>query len=235
VDVAAEHRLDPWVARHDLAHGLAPRAAHAVEERNAGGEGRVVHADQRGALRRLGQPRLEPGQTRGAELAAFPPRDVGVEGNDPERIVFEHVMQELPLPRQVARIAEGGPQVGTVVVVARDHVDRHGEASQRRLDLGVVLGAFIPGQIAGHQHDVRRRGQAVQVRNGPLQAAPRVDHRSLDLDRPAHVQIGDLGDDHSSPPDWRRNVQPSAPVRACARWTPPSGNPRAASVQVKSL
>jgi hypothetical protein len=83
MDVAARHALDLGMAPDHRAERLAvlePLGVHALD---AGLERRMVHEDQRGARRRLGQPRVQPGQSRGAQAATALPRHQRVEPDQP--------------------------------------------------------------------------------------------------------------------------------------------------------
>jgi len=64
-------------------------------------EWRVVHEQQRRALRRALELVFEPGEASRAQLAARLARDHGIEADQAQRIVFQHVMQELARLRQV--------------------------------------------------------------------------------------------------------------------------------------
>ena len=61
------------------------------------------------------------------------------------------------------------------IVVAGNHVDRHGSGASSRREMGVFLGLAAIDQIAGREHDVGPRIERSHMRHRPLEEARGVD------------------------------------------------------------
>ena len=198
MEMAAQDQLDLGVTRHDFGEGFAPQQADLVHVADAGDEGRMVHHHEGRHIRPLRQRAVEPVEPLAAELTAALPRDQRVEADKAQRIVVDRELEELPLGRQVATVAEGVAHRLALVVIAGDGDDTLLDRCQDRLQVRVFLRSPEIDQVTGQQDDVGLRAQRQQLLHAALQHGSRVDLAIGELARQLDMGVGDLGDQHGS-------------------------------------
>jgi hypothetical protein len=196
VHVAADHALHLGMAADDAGQIVLALEPHVVHRLHAGHERRMVHEDHGRARGRFAEARVEPVKPLCAQPAARLPRHLGVQADETDRPQLDRVVQEAAVLRQVPAVGEGPGQRPARVVIARDHVERHGEAIHDRAQPRVFRRLAPLHQIAGGQHHVGRRGEAVEMRHRALQVLGRPEVPVVDAARRADVGVGDLGDEH---------------------------------------
>ena len=196
VDMAARDALHLRMTTHDVGQPAGAREAHRVHRLEAGHERRVVHEQQRGALRGLAESRVEPVEALPAQLTAGRSGHVRVEADQAHRPLLDRVVEEAAR-RQVAAVREGRPKRLAPVVVAGHHVGRHGEPIQDRAQARVLRGLPALDQVAGDQRHVRPRGEPVEVIHRAREVLRGVEPAVVDTLGRADVGVGDLGDEHA--------------------------------------
>ena len=130
-----------------------------------------------GRPRRLGKPRVEPGEPLGAEPAAALPGDQRVEGHQPHRPVLDGVLDEPAVARQVSMAIEHARKHHPVVMVARHEIDGHAKRLELLAQPLVLSGLAALDQVARREHHVRPRLERIQMRD----RAREVLRRAVDL------------------------------------------------------
>ena len=136
--------------------------AHAVERSDAGRKGRMMHDDAQRVRAGLRQAFLDPAEAPGAEASLDTPVHQGVEGEDPQAVESDLVVEEFGIgegDRTGERLAQGG----TLVVIAGDDEDGNRERREQVAQQGVIRGRSAIGQIAREHHGVERRTKRRQV------------------------------------------------------------------------
>ncbi len=93
VQVAAQDALDQRVAANHLGKGGRIIKAVIVHIGDTGREGRVMHHDDGWTLGWRSEGRVEPSELIGAQRSAVLAIDQRIEGDEPQRVVFDCVMQ----------------------------------------------------------------------------------------------------------------------------------------------
>jgi hypothetical protein len=195
MDMAAHQALDVGVTAHQFrqAH-VALAQSRVVERGDAAVERRMVHEED-GRPVAFAEPRFEPVEPFAAELAVRLARHQGIERDQAHRQVFDRVLQKAGW-RQVGVLGEGLAQRIARVVVAGDHVERHGKRRQQSPEMGVFLWLAAIHQVAGGEHDVGPRIERIHMRHRPLQEARGIDAAVKQLAFRLDVHVGDLSDEH---------------------------------------
>src|SRR5206468_11827389 len=143
-----------WGWRRTISANSRRLEAGAIHVRDAGLERRMMHEDDGRAIGRPRQARRKPAQTLLAEQAADLARDERVEGDEPDWIVLDDVLDESTAPRQVPMVGERGDERVAIVMVPGNQVHGHRERRQQRPQTVVLDGASGVDQVPGRQHDV---------------------------------------------------------------------------------
>ena len=195
MDMAAQHTLDRTARLHDRGQPFRPFVEQRiVESVDAAVERRMVHEEKR-RLVALVEPRLQPLQLLRTKRAMALARHQGVERDQAQRQILDDVLEK-SVARQVAVLGKGRPERIARIVVARDQIVGHAQRPEHALEVRVFLGLAAIDQIAGHQRDVGAGIERVDVRDGPLEEALRVDTAVKQLARLLDVHVGDLGNQH---------------------------------------
>ncbi len=108
------------------------------------------------------------------------------------------MMQERPVGRQRRAQGERRAQGGALVVVARQHPDRHGKRCQQIEQIGVLRRPAGLGEIAGDQQQVGPRPERRKAPDAAPEKAVGVDAIERQRAGLDHVKVGDLGNQHDS-------------------------------------
>ena len=180
------------MARDDRPEPLGLAQRDRVHVRDAAGEWRVMHADQRGGVRALGQRAVEPVEPGRAQRAMTGAGHDGVEHHDPHRQVVDRILHEAvihPAPLRQMRV-----QHLAAVMVARPDPDRHRQDPPQHVGEQFVLRRQAAiGQVAGDDHHIRRRPQRRDPAKRPFRQHVRLGHAIGRHPLGADVQIGNLG------------------------------------------
>ena len=156
--------------------------------------------DESGPVRGCGERSFQPVGALVVEAAVVV---VGLRGVDPDEaygVVVDHVAAvSLGEVTRVAgqQVGEGLPEVGAVVMIARERQQGSGERLDDLTEAGVLLGRAVVGQVAGGEHHVGWRVEPVEVLDHGSQRGRRVDQRGEGpLVVATDVAVGDLGDEH---------------------------------------
>jgi hypothetical protein len=194
--VTAEDALDLAVPRDDGRHRRTVDAVDGVHVADAGREGRVMHEDDRRLLRRLFEPRGEPGELLTADLALGLAGDLRVERDEADGMILDRVAEPLAC-RPVAGIGEHLAHARAAVVVAGDEVDRHGQRGEFLAQDAVFLAEAAIDEIAGGEDDVGRRLQGGERGDGAAQHGVGLDDAVAAPTARPDMEVGDLRDDHA--------------------------------------
>lgn len=194
--VAAGNARDLGMALDNIFHLPGIDEAMLVHEADATGEGRVMHEDQGRAFGRCRQGVLEPLQALGAHLPAVMAVAFGVQSDQPQGVIFQHVVQERAVAGQVTQIAEVLPYHVAVVVIAGNDEDRHFQALEFTAHDFIILLVGLVDQIAGRQHQIGPGGKAVEMLNGRVQGGNGIDLAFQQATVGTQVQVGNLSDNH---------------------------------------
>jgi len=121
----------------------------------------MVHHYQTGLIRRLREHVIEPAQPIRTQLATPFAGDQGVEPDDPQWVIIDHIIQKA-LPRQISVPGKGNAHRFARVMVAGDCEYRHAEGRQKGAQVGVFLRLTVLDKIAGKGNDLRQRIQPVE-------------------------------------------------------------------------
>ena len=179
----------------------------------------------------------------GADDPAVLPGNHRVECDEPHRIIVDDVLQEIGMLVQIPMaIAEAFAHHVAPVVVAGDHERGHRQRRKHCVDLAVFGGKTAIGEIAGREHAIGCRIECCDGRDGPPQHRVGVDAAIRHHAPRAHVEIGDLGDDHRRTRcGWQSSAARtearhfiSAAVSFCSRSNPAFGSisPRMTPVMI---
>ena len=146
---------------------------HAVHVADARGERRVVDGHDGRLVGCARQLDLEPVQLAAGQVPARGAGHERIERQEAHRAVDGVV--DGRSPAQVAVPGEGGPQPLAVVVVAGQESQRGPERRHRRGELGVLVDGARVDQVAGGQHDVGLRVEAVELLDRGGEEGQRVD------------------------------------------------------------
>ena len=188
-----------WVCGDDVLEAVQAREAghvHVVEPHLEGGK---VGEDESGSVRGCGERSFQPVGALVVEAAVVVVGLRGVDADEAYGVVVDHVAA-VSLG-EVARVAgqqvgEGLPEVGPVVVVARERQQGSGERLDDLTEAGVLLGSAVVGQVAGGEHHVGARVEPVEVLDDRSQRRRRVGQRGEGPVIATDVAVGDLGDEH---------------------------------------
>ena len=127
------------------------------------------------------------------------PWDVGVQGDEPDGPLVHHILDET-CHRLSALGGEDVLEMGTIIVVPRNHIDRHGQRTEQIPEAFICRHAAAIYTVPGHEHDIRGCGKTAEVGDGVLEVGRcgvRVVGFSSHL---GNMGVTDLGHDpHTSP------------------------------------
>ncbi|KAG1252524.1 hypothetical protein G6F68_011749 [Rhizopus microsporus] len=158
----------------------------------------MVHQHQRRAVGLFGQARGQPVQPVLAQFAVALHRHDRVQRQQAQRIGLDGVLDERAFALQIRVVGKGDAQFGAVVMVAGQEEIRNLQRLQVVAQHLVFVGAAQGGQGARDQHAIGPRIQGVQRAHGRAQEGGGIDDAVGLVARGAHVQVGDLCDEHDA-------------------------------------
>ena len=128
-----------------------------------------------------------------AKIAAVMSVTERVQRDQPHGIIFDRVVDELTAGREISGFGEGRAQIGPLVLVARQDINRRARLCEQRGGLRIFIAPAVMDDIAGVDDRIGRRIERVDIRDGEREIA----HAPLGVARvEREMGVGDLRDDH---------------------------------------
>ena len=126
-------------------------------------ERRVVGENSDGSIRLGVDPFEQAPRLLRTKVPAICARSHRIQRDQPHRMIFDRVVDAFARGCQIASLGKSGAQIGAIVLIAGQHVNRRVRFGEERGGLRVFVGPAVMDDIAGVNDGIGRRIERVDV------------------------------------------------------------------------